>query len=953
MNTDNLPQVFEATMKQFNRAATATRRLLIFALMTSFLMVTGCKGCFEDAVEKPEEKEKAKPNFESQTPVTLPGYYPIDPEERAKLEEEAKDDDKKKALLNRMDPAIRFNRTKLGHWVSIDFLAIANNFNADGYLETTSYRLNKPHLIEGTDYFVQSSRPVNLVKGDWKKLETSVFLPRKNTASGINSMRYVLNNGGSIPAIDIVQPHALLEDYQFHIVLLSSRSDSLKYLSFMDWVKLPAGSATAGEEPIFYSIVPTTKGQPIPLPSQSLNWTTIAYLIWDDLDPDDLSGQQKQALVDWLHFGGQIIFSGPDCLDRLQSSFLADYLPGQFEESIALNKSDVEELNKNWSIKSTSNEADKLNLTIRESSPLPAIRFKPHIDANFIEGASELALERRIGRGRVVATAFSINNRQVKSWRSFSSFIHNALLRKPHRKFARTPNLDAPSFKYYDDRTSIYDPLTGSTLRYISRDLAKNQKSADNKHFENTVGDYSNATGADKAFMDGQGVLGTRSEYVLAGSGLSRNQADFLHYGGFQSYQQSGVAGWNDDSGIATAARETLKKAARITPPSASFVMKMLGLYLLVLVPINWLLFRLIGKVEWAWIAAPIIALVGAFMVVRYASLDIGFVRSVTHVGVLELQGDFDRGHLTDYSALYTSLSTRYNVELDNLSDQSLPFANVTPAAFQVGEVKKKVELNRTTSTELSNFLIRSNSTGLLHTETILDIGGSFRLLGDDSLYRVENGSQIDIRDAGVLRRDENNNLEFAWIGDFDSGKDAKLNFERLDGEASTGWSKVETLVGNSKVADTIWESQNLEFNESIELDLLGGTPELVADWAELSQLLEDKMDSRSENKVSKSMLAAALSEIGGSNVSLSGVFDCVTSRLQLGPGEVRLIGHTDQKLDQSRINPAATQASHNLLVVVHLRHAKLPSCKADLNAISDIVRGRSNIDQDDENLTD
>ena len=937
-------------MKQCNRPATATRRLLIFALMSSFLMITGCQGCYKKTAQKPpEEKKKPKPPFEYQTPVTLPGHYPIDPEERAKLEEEAEEDEKKNTLLQRIDPAIRFNRTKLGHWISVDFLAIANNRNTDGYLETTGVSGRNLQLVEGTNYSVQSSRPVNLVEGDWKKLETSVFLPRKENHSTTSSVRYLLNNGGSIPAITMTHPHTLLEDYQFHIVLLSSRSDSLKYLSFMDWVTLPTGSATSGEQPVFYSIVPTAKDKPIPLPGQSLNWTTIAYLIWDDLDPDDLSQQQKQALVDWLHFGGQIIFSGPDCLDRLQSSFLADYLPGQFEESITLDKAAVEELNENWSISSKANEADQLKLVIQENSPLPAIRFKPHVDANFIEGSSGLALERRIGRGRVVATAFSINNRQMKSWRSFSSFIHNALLRKPHRKFANSPNFGAPTFKYQSDRTSIYDPLTGSTLRYLSRDLASSKRSAENIHLENTNSSYENANLVDRAYMDGQGILGGRSEYVLAGSGLARNKEDFLHYGGFQSYRQSGVAGWNDDSGIASAARETLKKAARITPPSASFVMKMLGLYLLVLVPINWLLFRLIGKIEWAWIAAPIIALVGAIMVVRYASLDIGFVRSVTHVGVLELHGDYKRGHMTDYSALYTSLSTRYNVELDNLSGQSLPFANVRPSDFKLGEDRRQVELNRTTTTDLRNFLIRSNSTGLLHTETILDVGGSFSLTGDESLYEINNGSLIDINDAGVLRRNGEGDLEFAWIGDFAAGQNARLEFKALGDDAAAGWSKVETLVGNAKVANEIWQNQNVENGESITLELLGGTPELAADWDELSQILTDKMEAQNAEAVSKAMLASALSDIGGSNTSLSGVFDCVTSRLQVGPGEVRLIGHTQQKLDQSKINPTATQANHNLLVLVHLRHADLPGCKADENAISDIVRPRSNIDQEEE----
>jgi len=557
--------------------------------------------------------------------------------------------------MNRLDPAIRFNKTKLGHWVGIDFLAIANNFNADGYLETTSFRGGRENLIEGTDYFVQTSRPVTLVKGDWKKLETSVFLPRKDGVANLNTINYVFNNGGSIMPINFSQPHNLLEDYQFHIVLLSSRSDSLKFLSFLDCVKLPAGNASIGDEPEFYSIVPTTKGNPIPLPSQSLNWTTIAYLIWDDLDPDDLSRPQQQALIDWLHFGGQIIFSGPDCLDRLQTSFLAEYLPGQFEESITMNKSDLEELNENWSITSTKNPAEKRRLVVLENTPLPAIRFKPHVDANFVKGTSGLALERRVGRGRVVATAFSINNRQMKAWRSFSSFFHNVLLRKPARKFAEMQDLGTLSFKYDEDRTSIYDPLTGSTVRFVSRDLAHDLEVSKEVHFEDTSENYQGASLMQRALLDGRDAAGLRAEYTLPGSALNRNADDFFHYGGFQSVRQSGVAGWNDDSGVASAARETLKKAARITPPSASFVMKMLGLYLLVLVPINWLLFRLIGKVEWAWIAAPIIALIGAFMVVHYASLDIGFVRSVTHVGVLELHDDFDRGHLTDYAALTTS----------------------------------------------------------------------------------------------------------------------------------------------------------------------------------------------------------------------------------------------------------------------------------------------------------
>lgn len=944
----------EEAMNQFKGVKAVMKRLLIFAMLVSCLLTTGCKGCFDDSAKKKKpEEEKAKENFENLTPVTLPGFYPPDPKEKEKLEKEAKDDETKRELLNRMDPAFRFNKTKLGHWVSIDFIAIANNFNAEGYLETGSSRVNRPNLIEGTDYFVETVRPFTLTKGEWKKLETSVFLPRKAQPSKTNSISYVLNNGGSIPALNPVMPVNLLEDYQFHIVLLSTRSDSLKYLSFLDCIRLPSGdSGSVGTEPEFYSIVPTTKDNPVPLPNQSLNWTTIAYLIWDDLDPDALSRQQQQALLDWLHFGGQIIFSGPDCIDRLQSSFLADYLPGQFEESIALNKADLAELNENWSIESEKNPAEKRKLIVVEDSPLPAIRFRPHEDADFIEGSSGLAIERRIGRGRVVATAFSINNRQMKNWRSFSSFVHNALLRKPARRFAKSQEFASLSFKYSNDRTTIYDPLTGSTLRFISRDLASTPKAANIAHSEETQEDYENANLVQRSLMDGMGAFGARSEFILPGTGRKRNTDDVFHYGGFHSASQSGVAGWNDDSGIAMAARETLKKAARISPPSASFVMKMLGLYLLILVPINWAIFRLIGKVEWAWIAAPIIALTGAFAVVRYASLDIGFVRSVTHVGVLELHNDYPRGHLTDYAALYTSLSTRYNVELDNLSGQSLPFANVSTEIFRRGESSKRVELNRTTTTDLKNYLVRSNSTGLLHTEMILDVGGGIRLLGTDDSLSVENGSLINIEDAGVVRRNNEGELEFAWLGSLEAGSEQGLDFVLLDGSIEDGWAKVDALVGDAKTVDEIWRSEDFDEN-SVPLDSLARVPGLAPDWPKISEVLDDKMRSLSRETVSKSMLASALSQIDGSGASLASVFECVASSLQVGKNEVRLIGRTDQQLDQTRYQPSATQAKHNLLVLVHLQHAELLSCKKDENAVSDFVRGRSNIDQEDDEFLD
>ena len=137
-----------------------------------------------------------------------------------------------------------------------------------------------------------------------------------------------------------------------------------------------------------------------------------------------------------------------------------------------------------------------------------------------------------------------------------------------------------------------------------------------------------------------------------------RRLGDYWHYGGYQHDQQAGNAGWNDQSGISNAARQTLISSAGITPPSSKFVLQMLAVYLVVLVPLNWLVFRTMGRVEWAWIAAPIIAIAGAFAVAKMASLDIGFVRSNTQVALLEVYNGHQRGHL---SPVFRALHIAFN----------------------------------------------------------------------------------------------------------------------------------------------------------------------------------------------------------------------------------------------------------------------------------------------------
>src|SRR5262249_15365402 len=127
-----------------------------------------------------------------------------------------------------------------------------------------------------------------------------------------------------------------------------------------------------------------------------------------------------------------------------------------------------------------------------------------------------------------------------------------------------------------------------------------------------------------------------------------------------------GVGGWDDFGSVSVAAREALREAAGIKISVGRVVVWGRARSFFVFAPLNWGFFRLLRRVEWAWIAAPLIAIAGAIAVVRAAQLDIGFVRASNEVAVIEVQADYRRAHVTRYTALYTSLSTGYDVRMDD-----------------------------------------------------------------------------------------------------------------------------------------------------------------------------------------------------------------------------------------------------------------------------------------------
>ena len=925
------------------------RCLLLPLLFSSMLLMTGCGGCNNDdgktlAEKKKEEEEaerkKPKENFETDVPVIYPGIF----RERKPEEEEDSGDSTAEEELKKQrerDKRNQFrNFTKPGHWVNAYFPVIANNFDANGWFNARGTDASgRPLPILGSDFYSYTERRARLAKGEWKELETTLFLPKRDELYSSASVRYAISGDTGLEQTAMGFPHALMHPGEFHFVVLNSQPEPYRYLKLLDCVQMPEfttlGSPMHGTR--FYTVVIPRANTPAPLSRNSMTWTTIAFLLWGDYTPSDLDPEQQQALLDWLHFGGQLIVSGPDALSNLRNSFLSPYLPAEFVESANLVDDDFKELNENWSIPLKQNRSQRRMLRLGSDS-LVGVNWKEHPDAKYLAGTSEMVLERQVGRGRIVMTRFSLNSKSpVVKWQSFSSFFNGCLLRKPARRFDNSDWNDV-TFRWLNDGASPYDPLLGSTLRYVSRDLQPLE-----------TDDYALPAIRNPSFAAGQIVglqerIGPSDMTQVNTKTMMRNEEDDpWHYGGFKHDNQAGVAGWDDFSGISNAARVSLQSAAGIDPPSPTFVLRMLGVYLLVLVPVNWLIFRLMGKVEWAWVAAPVIAIGGAFAVVKMAELDIGFARSQTQLGILEMYGGYSRGHLTEYSALYTSLSTRYAMQMENSSALSLPFAKKDLGSIgKRSKTLRGVRMNRSIDNRLEDFLIQSNSADMLHTEMMQEMGGAIVMRPDAG--ELFNGTRMNLLSVGVVCRDESGNYRRAMVGNLDSEGSAELKFERVErDQLYSGWfvdDEFNVSLGDSQ---KIWK-ENFPNQDAISVEELLNLKGIEADKIldsirETNRQIEDK--GRKRRTISRTDFEIAFERanaLPAERLNLGGMLFTIDKSMTLGLGEYRMIGFTDEKLSQNQLDPNANQLQTKTMVLVHLQRPEFPKPERDKNHWVDFV---------------
>ena len=885
-----------------------SRFLLWLCLLLMVPLASGCQGCRQD----PEDQDDSAAD-------------------ESVVAKEEFDFKKLSALPDLEAPA---NQAKPGHWVSGHRKITANDYDFQGRLENRVIdSTGRPIPTELTDHYLTTKRPVALSKGQTKDVEVMYYIPRRLQGENrIVTLEQELfdRTGGRV---DVPNGGVnLMPAYRYFFIVLSQSPGSFNFVKTLPAMVMPN---VGGERLELFRVVVPTIGSYVPLPSDSSAWTSFAFLLWDDLDPASLDPNQQQALLDWLHFGGQLIVSGSSRLDQLERSFLGPYLPTTSEGVRPLKDEDIRELSDYWSI--TSAKGETLGWKIGESSEILGNELSLNDRGRWMEHGEGLVAETNVGRGRVVMTAFPLNHRSLLAWPAFDSFFNNALMRRPRRDYAAGPNnfeLDV-QFHYTDFRGHELDPRFFSTLRFVTRDLSFQTGPQEDAQRKTEQGAKSAVTTLPSNRGD---VSSTLTRAALA-------ERDPWHVGGYRFASLSGVAGWNDGSAVARQAQSVLDASAGIEPPSSQFVLVALGIYLTLLVPVNWLFFKLLGRVEWAWIAAPVIAVIAAVGIVRTAQLDIGFARSQTELSVLELQNGYSRGHLTRYASLYSSLSTEFAVDFDADDARGQPWGSPMESRSVSQNAAREVELDVEGGLKLSNLLVNSNSAELVHLEQMIDVGGTMVLLGkpgEDA--RLDNATDISLQDVGVYGVDSAKQIHRAWIGDLGAKEEVKLQWKPL-GEEKLAFAEWEA---NPVTKPVVFYAEDflaqLDANKDGELSLkeIQEHENYNSDWERRFDAVRGLRGGAGQYERRKRTLAleevrAFIASLPKEDLWLGGLVKLLSDQLVQAQKSSVLIGWTEQNLPGTEWSPTPSQVKRRMLVVVHLDELPWNPVLPDVNLLSDV----------------
>ncbi len=670
----------------------------------------------------------------------------------------------------RLRPPIEFFRSqvmpndvlpylKANHWSMLGLELRSNHDDYEGMLQS------RPVGLAGQPNEVVYRRDARLVKGQRARLTLPMLLPVIPKEIGLQLIRpeAIRQDEEWLASLRILEPHQ-------QMVVVASKNPNDPYSR---WSSMRATTPSSGrkDDPMladkqryYRMVLPLEPDKPL-LSAHPLTWSPISHLIWDGLPPEAIGVGQQQAIVDWLHWGGQIVVvggAGP-AYAPLRESFLAPFLPAEpTGENVLRSGAELQPLSEAYPPPAVQVDADEpvaSNISYQDAFALMGRRYRPPAAiataakkpiyfaalrpkagavAIPLGGAEDppLAVEWKVGRGRVVMLAFSLTDPDLVGWPGFDTLVRRVVLRRPEERQAEKVRVGAAG----GFLPPVYEKLNGldlTTVRYLSRDLGAPTREA----------------------VDEDGGTAYQPPQV-SGSRELKPQIEVP------------VGEWLDSAELPSLARDKLEKASGIEIPNSRFVLKVILAYILALVPLNWLICRyILGRREWAWVVVPTLSLAFAVGVERAAAYDVGYDSSCDEIDLIETQGAYPRGHLSRFASIYSTGRVRYSISYPN-DPTALALPLATGRSLR-GEDLSQSSFQTLPNPALTGFQVQPRSLALFRAEQMASLPGTVSLAnGPDGALVVANDSGLELNDSWVVEvRPGNEKLKAARVGAIAQGQ--------------------------------------------------------------------------------------------------------------------------------------------------------------------------------------
>jgi hypothetical protein len=829
----------------------------LVGLLACLLCITGCRGCnvfnpIDDADTK--KKEKVTDRFDVGSLLALPSS----------------------SNANELF-------LKPGHWCDLRQQVRANLADESLMISCSGVERKvpfRPLSILGLRMPIEFDRSASLARGQGKQLGYELFLPptvadlEDDFVKGKAAIRvsFFPRTFGAMLREEIY-PVQLMDNYQNFLVVLSQSADRYQFLSGLSCMTWPSLDRGEDERINPFRVMNITESEAQDsLPSRFATMMSVSHLFWNDCSGSAISETQQQAVLDWLHFGGQIVINGPEAQAGLKDSFLAPYLPLKSLRPTTSTEEVWTTMSQQWSI-ARFGEKEIRQIALPRNREIPTVAGELAEDASWVEGCEQFVAERSVANGRVVMTTFPIGEEALIRWPSYGSFVNSALLRRPHREWFRGSGIHAGTETSGDLRFAgsfrgqEKNPVVQNRVRVLGRDLGKLSSAI--THAASMKGDADPPRSRNRAAIRNPQLPNESSNLQFrSDAGQLDNQALIVKaaFGGLQL-----------DSGI--------------NVPRVSTILKLLLGYFIVLVPVNWLVFRLLGRVEFAWLAIPVIAVIGAVVVARTVQLDVGFSRSQNVFNLVEIHSGYHRGHVSSFLSLYTSLSTNYSVRSPDSSGIWLPYVSVNSSEpLKRESAKLRYEYGAQAGAGLAGYPVRSNSTSFIRGESMCDLGGEFSIEWKDEdagSIQFRNNSTSELKDVILFGKTEAGTLFTGSIDQF-----PPHSYREMD------------LKPNDELSKSLWESPLPEAASIEEFD--------ETSPGRLSELGETGFGLPNQPRI------------------VAMVTQQILKRHHFQPGELMVLGWNQDDLSGMAVSPRASQIASKSLVVIRTQKPHSVTAAAD-----------------------